>query len=522
LDIIKRRAGTAVLFILMIAVLMILTGCITFEPYGLTANPEESSSSPSSSEEITETAEVITTTEQEVTTTIEQEDIDENIDADENEDIDSDIDDGDGEIADTPPVEPPVEPPEEIPVIPEEKFAVSFKSNYDQSDDNTIIMRNADKDEPLGTQMPDDPPQRDGWKFTGWNIRADGKGIIFDKDTPVDKEMTVYAIWEKESGFPLVLIILIVAVSLIIAGGLVIAGGRFYYKNKKNRKKKINNRPSVQQHINRPGNSGVGVSNIQGIGSRANQQDSFGITEIDNLRKGIFAVVADGMGGTSNGAEISRITTSRMLQLFRDASPDFNDPGGMLLSMLNSSQESARAFIKQIGGQISGSTVVAAIIKRGSLWFVSVGDSRIYLLRGGELIQLNREHNCASDLDEQAARGEITLEEALNDPKRAALTSFIGIESNLQIDRNVQPIKLANGDRVLIMSDGVFGTISEAELAETASTAEVQKAGTVIEQKIKEKAKPNQDNYTAIILEIFGIPANTGNISTTTTMSSRK
>lgn len=244
---------------------------------------------------------------------------------------------------------------------------------------------------------------------------------------------------------------------------------------------------------------GIRAVNIQGVGDRENQQDSFGITDVTDTR--LFAVVADGMGGGANGAEVSSIVTSHMLAGFR-SSDDAQNPAELLLKMVMEAQSKTRSFITKKGDAVSGSTLVAAILKNGELYFISVGDSRIYLLRGGTMIQLNREHVFASELDERAARGEITPHAARNDPQRGSLTSYIGIKDRLQTDGNSKPIALAPGDRLLLMTDGVFGTLSEQELTVLAGTPNIYEAGTRIEQAIIAKRKPNQDNFTAVILGV--------------------
>lgn len=249
-------------------------------------------------------------------------------------------------------------------------------------------------------------------------------------------------------------------------------------------------------------NQGIDIANIQGIGAREEQQDSFGVTDVRNLRKGVFAVVADGMGGIDNGEEISRLVTSYMVNSFLSLPDGAYDPVTLLLSMVYGAQNKARAFIEQHGKSLSGSTLVAMVIKNYALYFVSVGDSRICLLRGGALIQLNREHNCALSLDEKAMRGEISLAEARNDPERLALTSFIGLDGQLQIDINTTPLQLMSNDRVILMSDGVFGVLSEDEIVKAASLPSLQDAGAALEQAVCLKNRPCQDNFTAIIIGI--------------------
>jgi len=242
---------------------------------------------------------------------------------------------------------------------------------------------------------------------------------------------------------------------------------------------------------------GIQIANIQGVGQRENQQDSFAVTDVHDFGRGVCAVVADGIGGAAYGAEISRIVTSHLIGVFQSSATAAYDPGPLLTKMVLSAQNEARGFIKQNGNQIGGSTVVAAIVKNGGLNFASVGDSRVCLLRGGGIIQLNREHVCGT-------QEETTITATRSEQQRGSLTSFIGLDGSLQIDCNVNPIRLIQGDRLILMSDGVFGVLSDEEIVETAGMPEIQMAGTMLEQHVKAKADPYQDNYTAIIMGFEG------------------
>lgn len=248
----------------------------------------------------------------------------------------------------------------------------------------------------------------------------------------------------------------------------------------------------------------VQIANVHNIGKRESQQDSFGVSDISNSslcnEKGIFAVVADGMGGLTAGAEVSAIVTSAMIKQFSVASVEENVPA-FLLDILTYANNEVRKYLDINGYSKSGSTVVAVIIKDGGLYFISVGDSRIYLYRGGALIQLNREHIYGNELDEKAARGEIGAEEARNDPQRNSLTSYIGMDELAQIDRNIRPVALMSGDRVLLMTDGIFTALSEEEISSFACL-NAYDAAAGLEAAILYKARSNQDNFTCIIIEM--------------------
>ena len=244
----------------------------------------------------------------------------------------------------------------------------------------------------------------------------------------------------------------------------------------------------------------LSVGNLAHIGRRDSQQDSFGVSDIADealvAAKGVLAVVADGIGGLQGGAEVSSAVTSHFMQNFAALPAQLTPPE----QLLRLTQEANRKSPGHAQGGLSGSTLVAAILKDARLWFVSVGDSRIYLLREGALVQLNREHTKASELDEDAARGRITVEEARGDRQRGALTSFIGMGELRRIDRNLRPIALQPGDRVLLMTDGVFGTLGDEEMLAILAADTPCDAAAAREQAVLAKHKPRQDNFTAIIL----------------------
>lgn len=253
------------------------------------------------------------------------------------------------------------------------------------------------------------------------------------------------------------------------------------------------------------GGFAVRIGNAHHIGARENQQDSFSISDVTDRQlcreRGIFAVVADGMGGLSNGAQVSATVTSSMQSRF--LSGGVEEPSIKLLEMLHYANRKVNDYLKWNPGTQSGSTVVAVLISKTSMHFISVGDSRIYLCRGKTLTQLNREHTYASDLDEKAAKGEISLEEAASDPQRKALTSYIGMGELAKIDRSIHPFQLVPGDKILLMSDGVFGTLTAREIWEAVQTDAFHGAER-IEQMVLAKHRASQDNFTAVVIECVG------------------
>lgn len=248
----------------------------------------------------------------------------------------------------------------------------------------------------------------------------------------------------------------------------------------------------------------VKIVSVHDVGRRSMQQDSFGTSdiegEVDFEKKGVLAIVADGMGGLSDGERMSQLVVVTMLQGFDE--DDGSMPSASLLMKLV--YDANVAVNKELGEEKigkCGSTLTAVIVKNRKLSWISVGDSHIYVCREGKLIKMNEDHNYAKELDERVKSGELTLEEAMKDPQRGALTSFIGMGELEMLDQNENPIALEKNDRILLMSDGVFGTVAESRIAEIMNMPLLQ-AGEQLEQEIRQKNKRNQDNYTCVILQV--------------------
>ncbi len=248
--------------------------------------------------------------------------------------------------------------------------------------------------------------------------------------------------------------------------------------------------------------TGMAIGNAHNIGSRENQEDAFGISDVSDERKcreqGVLCVVADGMGGLCKGEEVSAAVVSAMRNRFQKM-PAGGTPPQMLLSLTEQANEDVNMLTGGVGGQ-SGSTMLAVLVRYDQMWFASVGDSRICLCRGGSMIQLTREHTYAVELDADAGKGTITFEEAASDSQRHALTRYIGMGALDGIDFNMRPVRLLPGDCVLLMSDGVFNTLSDEEIVMTLHGS-APEAANALESAVLAKHAPHQDNFTAIILQ---------------------
>lgn len=243
----------------------------------------------------------------------------------------------------------------------------------------------------------------------------------------------------------------------------------------------------------------------QSMGKRENQEDNAGIywnlQDPSEAAKGMMVVVADGMGGMERGEVYSALAKETMLSYFRDHEPT-DDMCHELQSAYGAAREAALAAREQQEESDGGSTVVAAIIRDNRFAFLSVGDSRICLLRGEGLIQLNREHTLGVVLDERAAFGYIPQEMADLNTRRKTLTNHLNIENPQPCDLCSHPIDLVPGDKIVLMSDGVFGTIDDDTLTEILLRPDARYADEVL-AAVKRVGKKNQDNSTIAVISVY-------------------
>jgi len=210
------------------------------------------------------------------------------------------------------------------------------------------------------------------------------------------------------------------------------------------------------------------AAHAQHIGARRYQQDSLGLADPQNrdfmAHGGFLAVLCDGMGGMEHGDIASETAVRTFLDAYARKTPEESIPAALERSARAANQQVIEAALKLGLKEGVGTTLVAAVLHPGSLYFISIGDSAVYHVRRGRIEMVNRPHVFANLLDQAADRGQISPSEAARHPERESLTSFIGIHDLHEIDRNLEPWPLAEGETVLLASDGMFKTLDPAEM----------------------------------------------------------
>lgn len=201
------------------------------------------------------------------------------------------------------------------------------------------------------------------------------------------------------------------------------------------------------------------IAAVSLLGDRKSQQDFFLFPQGDNQPQGRLAVVCDGMGGLAGGERASRVCAQTVFTGFYSQGPQ-SDVCAVLKELAQEADREVKALRDSNGNPLNcGTTLVAAVTRAGKAYWVSVGDSRIYLYRGGQLQQLTRDHNLRLSLEQRYATGIITREQLENTPQQEALISFIGKGRELLVDTGELDFTGENGELLLLCSDGLYKSL---------------------------------------------------------------
>ena len=206
--------------------------------------------------------------------------------------------------------------------------------------------------------------------------------------------------------------------------------------------------------------------------------------------------VADGMGGHAAGEVASQMALEPLAALDGEQFATVEQAEKALVAAVGEANERvvARARAdRELRGM--GTTLTSALLRRGVLHLAHVGDSRAYLYRESlGLQQLTTDHTLVGELIRE---GQLTPEQAATHPQRSVITRAIGVEEQVQVELH-QPIKLLEGDQLLLCSDGLTGPVEDDEIAllleESADTRRACQA--LIDAALREGAP---DNVTVVL-----------------------
>jgi len=229
------------------------------------------------------------------------------------------------------------------------------------------------------------------------------------------------------------------------------------------------------------------------------QNEDFWNIVLDDNGNPIAFIIADGMGGHKAGDVASRMAVEIISQEICRSLVTINSSTaiGFLEKAINlANDEIFKYSLLNLNGTGIGTTLTLGFIQNGKITIAHIGDSRFYLIRGGTIQSMTRDHSFVGELVE---KGVLDQEEARNHPLRNQITRALGYEKNIEID--FYNVDVKKGDMYLFCTDGLTVKLSSDELL---AMLEQEKDLNVTLKNMVELAnhRGGDDNITAIIVKI--------------------
>ena len=225
-------------------------------------------------------------------------------------------------------------------------------------------------------------------------------------------------------------------------------------------------------------------------GGRQNNEDRMGYCY---TRDAALFVLADGMGGHPQGEVAAQLALETISALFqRQARPALADVQQFLSSSLLAAHHQILRYASTHAMVDSPrTTLVAAVLQGGCATWVHCGDSRLYWVRAGEMLARTRDHTYM-EVDK--------LPPGLQPANRHMLFTCLGSPTKPIYDL-AGPVPLEQGDRLLLCSDGLWGTLSDDDITRQSSHLPVAQAVPELVESALRKAGSHSDNVTVVALE---------------------
>jgi PAS domain S-box-containing protein len=218
------------------------------------------------------------------------------------------------------------------------------------------------------------------------------------------------------------------------------------------------------------------------------------------LEEGYLWVVADGVGAYGTGEEASRAAGEAILEAYRSSSNP--DQVRRLQAAIEAGNravwERRRDYVRRGQSRPVMTTALAAVLAGDLALLANVGDCRAYLVRGGRITQLTRDHTWVG---EQVESGLMTPEQARDHPRGHVITRSLGQYETVQMD--LFEVVLQAGDRLLLCSDGLIRHLSDDEILRQSTGSPARATRQMVDLA---NARGGEDNITVAVIELVGAP----------------
>ncbi|HLW30733.1 MAG TPA: protein phosphatase 2C domain-containing protein [Aequorivita sp.] len=233
---------------------------------------------------------------------------------------------------------------------------------------------------------------------------------------------------------------------------------------------------------------------------RDHNEDSIAFSFPENDRQNLIAVVADGMGGHNAGEVASKMACDLLLDYCMNNWKQLSPEKLLHKAFLKAHQEIVAAGKSNIEQEGMGTTATSVIIQQDVCYIGHIGDSRVYLLRNGALMQLSTDHTLVNEMFES---GEITERERDHHPMKNVLLQALGTTPTIQPQIPCDGWAINEGDRLLLCSDGVYDALSVEDIKDLLL---MEQPEFVLECLSATATSRNvSDNFSALLIDILSV-----------------
>jgi PPM family protein phosphatase len=236
------------------------------------------------------------------------------------------------------------------------------------------------------------------------------------------------------------------------------------------------------------------VYQVSRKGGREKNEDRMGYCYTRD--SGLFAL-ADGMGGHPEGEVASQLALQTLAGAFqREAKPNLKSPLRFLQDSILAGHHQLLRYATEKGlVDTPRTTVVACVLQGRAAFWAHCGDSRLYLVRGGNLIARTRDHSY-TEL-QQTLSQVVPIDAKFN---RSVLFTCLGSPGKPVVD-TVGPVTLQTGDRLIVCSDGLWSQLADDEIVELLSTRALSDSVPEMVERALRNGGAHGDNVTVLAVE---------------------
>jgi PPM family protein phosphatase len=263
--------------------------------------------------------------------------------------------------------------------------------------------------------------------------------------------------------------------------------------------KRLSGLEKEYQMINSPFHLEVAQLTDIGLKRAKNEDNMTTVVPSDQqvlAQKGALFVVADGLGGHERGEMASQLAVNTVSDAYYQSESDD------IAAALAQAVREANTAVYHLSSQEQhtdekemGTTCIAAVLQGDTVYIANVGDSRVYIVRGGLVRQISQDHSWVA---EQVRLGALTEEQARTHEKRNLIYRCLGIKPEVEVDLFTETVQ--DGDALVLCTDGLSSLVTDNEIAEIVEQYGPEESVQRLVERANEQGGP--DNITAVVARV--------------------